>query len=97
MAPMPPGNYSGWGGPPQFPMGGPSPSPQAMPQAMYDRPMMQRAETHHVPGLGRSRRTPIKPWMLVIGALVMAFLAFAVTRACIHTTTTNPATDPKPK
>jgi len=86
MAPMPPGNYPNWGGPPQF-------SPAA--QAMYDRPVMKRPETHHVPGLGRSRRTPLKPWMLVLGALVMAFLAFAVTRACIHTTTNKPATETK--
>jgi hypothetical protein len=29
--------------------------------------------------------------MLVIGALIMAGLAFAVTRACIHSATSKPA------
>jgi hypothetical protein len=33
--------------------------------------------------------------MLVIGALMMAFLAFAVTRACIHTATVKPAAETK--
>jgi serine/threonine protein kinase len=78
----PPGNYGPWGGPPQPPMGGP-----ALPQSMYERPVMPRPATQQVPGFGKSRRTPLKPWMLIIGALVMAFLAFAVTRACIHTAT----------
>jgi hypothetical protein len=29
--------------------------------------------------------------MLVLGAFVMALLAFAITRACIHTTANKPA------
>ena len=88
MQQMPPGHYPNWGRPPQLPMGGPA-------QAMYERPMMPRPATQPVPRAGRSRRTPVKPWMLVIGALMMAFLAFAVTRACIHTATTRPAAETK--
>jgi len=34
------------------------------------------------PDHGRKRR-PLQPWMLVVGAIVMAVLAFAVTRAFI--------------
>ena len=88
MQQMPPGNYPNWGRPPQLPMGGPG-------QAMYERPMMPRPATQPVSGPGKSRRTPVKPWMLVIGALMMALLAFAVTRACIHTATTKPAAEAK--
>jgi hypothetical protein len=33
--------------------------------------------------------------MLVIGALIMALLAFAVTRACIHTAAGRPTPDAK--
>ena len=88
MQQMPPGNYPNWGRPPQLPMGGPG-------QAMYERPMMPRPATQPVPGPGKSRRTPVKPWMLIIGALMMALLAFAVTRACIHTATTKPAAEAK--
>jgi hypothetical protein len=33
--------------------------------------------------------------MLVIGALVMAVLAFAVTRACINSATSRPAAEPR--
>jgi eukaryotic-like serine/threonine-protein kinase len=89
MQPMP-GNFPNWGAPPQPPMGGLPPG-----QGMYDRPVMQRPATQQVPGLGKSRRTPLKPWMLLIGALVMALLAFAVTRACIHTATTKPPAEAK--
>jgi hypothetical protein len=69
--------------------------PGAMPGAIYDRPDMQRPTTQPLSGFGRPRRTPLKPWVLVIGALVMAFLAFAVTRACIHTATPKPAAEAK--
>jgi hypothetical protein len=33
--------------------------------------------------------------MLILGALVMALLAFAVTRACIHSATNRPAAESK--
>jgi hypothetical protein len=34
----------------------------------------------------KQSKQSIQPWMLVVGAVVMAGLAFAVTRACIHPT-----------
>ena len=43
------------------------------------------------PRFAAPRRAPLMPWMLAVGALVMALLAFAVTRACIHTATNKPA------
>jgi hypothetical protein len=36
-----------------------------------------------VAGFQRPRKQGIKPWVLVIGALIMAALAFAITRAFI--------------
>jgi serine/threonine-protein kinase len=86
-APMlqpPPGGYRPWGPAPQGPVGG---SPGV--QAMYDRrpPGPARRPSVSSPQrFSRSRRS-LRPWMLVLGALIMALLAFAVTRACIHTAT----------
>jgi hypothetical protein len=38
-----------------------------------------------VAGYQKPRKpSAIKPWVLVIGAVVMAVLAFSITRACIH-------------
>jgi hypothetical protein len=85
--PMLPGNYGGWGLPAQLPAGA---SPAV--QAMYDR-QPQRQSDPQARRFRRYRRTPLKPWMLVIGALIMALLAFAVTRACIHTATSRPAAE----
>jgi serine/threonine protein kinase len=82
---MPPGNYGAWGLPPQPPVGA---SPAV--QAMYDRRPPSPA-----PRLGRSRRKPLQPAILLIGALIMALLAFAVTRACIHTATSRPSAESK--
>jgi hypothetical protein len=86
--PMPQANHAGWG-PPQLSVGA---SP-AM-QAMYDR-----APPYRQPGAPARRfprrKTPLKPWMLVIGALIMALLAFAVTRACIHTATSRSPSESK--
>ncbi|HEU4726836.1 MAG TPA: protein kinase [Kofleriaceae bacterium] len=81
---MPPGNY--WGMP-QLPMGAASP---AMP--LYDRQVAPRAAAY---AARRPRRPALQPWMLVIGALLMALLAFTVTRACIHTATSRPAAESK--
>jgi hypothetical protein len=41
-----------------------------------------RQSAAQVPGFGR-RKSGIKPWVLVVGALIMAALAFAITRAFI--------------
>jgi len=78
MLPPAPGAYGGWAGPPQVPSA----------QAMYDRRPPgppHRPSTSMPQRFGRSRRSQIQPWMLIIGALVVALLAFAVTRACLHT------------
>jgi serine/threonine-protein kinase len=103
MAPPPPsGNYPAWGMPPQHPMGRAAPLGQAAPAlpAAYARPVVQRSVTGPAPGVGTPRRPPLTPWILVIGAIVMAFLAFAVTRAFIHahathTTTSGPRAETK--
>jgi serine/threonine-protein kinase len=84
-APMPGAGYAPWGRPPQAPVG---PSPAV--QAMYDR---RAPSPPHRPSPQRfapSRRPQLRPWMLVLGALIMALLAFAVTRACIHSATSRP-------
>jgi hypothetical protein len=44
----------------------------------------------------KASKQAIKPWMLVVGAVVMAGLAFAVTRACIHPTASHAAAESKP-
>jgi serine/threonine protein kinase len=55
----------------------------------YDRPTYTPTPTHlqgpPVSGFHAQRpSSPLKPWMLVVGALLMAALAFLLTRACIH-------------
>jgi serine/threonine-protein kinase len=67
----------GWPIPGQPPVG----VPPAM-QALYERRPRHGSQVRL-----RRRRSSVQPWMLVIGALIMALLAFAVTRACIHTAT----------
>ena len=50
----------------------------------FDQPVFpNRPSAPHVAGFGRPRKQPLKPWMLVVGAVVMAILAFAITRAFI--------------
>jgi hypothetical protein len=93
-APMqPPPGYRPWGLPPQGPVG----PPPGM-QAMYDRhPPDPQHRPSSVPSprrFARSRRMQLRPWMLVLGALIMALLAFAVTRACIHRATSRPVPVP---
>jgi serine/threonine protein kinase len=81
MQPPPQGGMPGgypWGGAPPLP---PRNASQAA-QDMYDqRPVYpQRAS---LPGMGPGpwRKQMLKPWMLIAGALVMAVLAFVITRA----------------
>jgi serine/threonine-protein kinase len=83
-----PGNYAGWGLQAQMPLGA---SPAV--QAMYDRQPPHRPSTASPHRFGRHRRTPLRPWMLAIGALIMALLAFVVTRACIHSAPSKPAAE----
>jgi hypothetical protein len=79
------GNHAGW-------MAPGSAGPAA---PMYERPVGHRPSVAQLPRSGKPRRAPLRPWMLVIGALLMALLAFAVTRACIHTATRKPAAPTK--
>ncbi|HEX3763285.1 MAG TPA: serine/threonine-protein kinase [Kofleriaceae bacterium] len=77
MLPPPPVPYGGWAGPPQMPI-----APPSAPGLPY-RPSAASPQQR----FARSRRSQVQPWMLIIGALVVALLAFAVTRACIHSAT----------
>ncbi|HEU0037625.1 MAG TPA: serine/threonine-protein kinase [Kofleriaceae bacterium] len=81
--PMPMQNqYPNWGVHPQLPPRGASPTAQDM----YERPVypQNRSSTPQVAGFqGPPKRLVLKPWMLVIGALIMAGLAFAITRAVL--------------
>ena len=77
-----------WGPPAQPPLASPAV------HAMYDRRPPQRPPTASSP-FRRSRRAQLRPAILVIGALIMALLAFAVTRACIHTATSRQPAESK--
>ncbi len=75
-------NYPVWGVQSHLPPRGASPTTPDM----MDRPMMQRPQPQqpYVSGFGpKQKKAALQPWMLVVGALVMAALAFAVTRAFI--------------
>lgn len=49
-----------------------------------DRPVYpSRPQLPHVAGFQQPRKAAIQPWILVVGALLMAVLAFAITRAFI--------------
>lgn len=70
--PLPPG----YGPPPTHDYG---PSPTHDP---YGRPLVHRDSLPYMHG-PPPRRDGLQPWMLVVGALIMAGLAFAITRALI--------------
>jgi len=78
--PPPQGNYPGWGVQPQLPVRGASPTTPDM----YERPVYPQRQS--VPVIGFERRDPpsIKTWVLFVGALVMAGLAFLITRLFLH-------------
>jgi serine/threonine protein kinase len=80
----PPGNYPQWGVQPQQP---PRAPPPAAPDPMLHRGgAMMPPYTQLPPAAGGAptrKQRLLQPWMLVIGAIVMAVLAFAVTRAFI--------------
>jgi hypothetical protein len=71
---------------PQGQMMGPPQGPGYAGWAGQPHPGSAAADPRHgsVPPMmspGRLRKQALKPWMLVVGALVMAALAFAITRA----------------
>jgi serine/threonine protein kinase len=80
--PPPAGSYPGWGPP----VASQHPQRDATPTAadMYERPVYPQ---HHLPpqvaGFERTERSGLQPWVLVVGAIIMAGLAFAITRAFI--------------
>jgi serine/threonine-protein kinase len=79
---QPAGGYQGWGAPiaPQRPVRDATPTAQDS----FDQPVFpNRPSMPQVAGFQRPRKQGIKPWVLVIGALIMAALAFAITRAFI--------------
>jgi serine/threonine-protein kinase len=69
-----------WGGPPQ-PIIPQQAQRGASPTApdMFERPSM-RSSAPQVAGFGQKKPQLLQPWMLIVGALVMAALAFAITR-----------------
>ena len=76
------GGYPGWGPP----IAAQRPVRDATPTAKdsFDQPMFaNRPAGPQVAGFTRPRKQGIKPWVLVIGALIMAALAFVITRAFI--------------
>jgi serine/threonine protein kinase len=80
--PPPAGGYPGWG-PPIAPQ---HPQRDATPTAadMYERPVYpQHQLPPQVAGFERTERPGLQPWVLVVGAIIMAGLAFAITRAFI--------------
>ena len=86
FSPSPPAaSYPAWGAPapiaPQRPMRDATPTARDA----FDRPMApNRPSMPQVAGFGTQKKKGLAPWMLIVGALVMAALAFAITRAFIH-------------
>jgi len=75
-------NYPVWGVQPQLPPRGASPTTPDM----MERPVLSQLPQQgpQVAGFGpKPKKAALQPWMLVVGALIMAALAFAVTRAFI--------------
>ena len=70
-----PGNYPNWGGP-----AAPHRAASPTQQDAFDRPVFPpRPSTPQVSGFGAKKAPALQPWMLIVGALVMAALAFAIT------------------
>jgi len=82
----PAGSYPGWGPP----IAAQRPTRDATPtsQDRFDRPVypQQRPSMPQVAGFQPQRpaRYGVKPWMLVVGAIIVAIAAFAITRAFIR-------------
>jgi serine/threonine-protein kinase len=84
--------------PPQQIMTPPGPY-QAPPHMMTPYPQQQQQwqppppPPQHRPPQQTQRGPIVQPWMLIVGALIMAGLAFGVTRACIGSSPKAPAAD----
>ena len=79
--PAPPG-YPPWGAAiaPQRPLRDATPTSRDS----FDRPVFpNRTPQPQVAGFGAQKKKGLMPWMLVVGALIMALLAFVITRAFI--------------
>jgi serine/threonine-protein kinase len=78
MAPQPMGMPPSFPQPwqPQRPTRGASPTSQDM----FDRQAGSRSQPPQVAGFGAKKPQLLQPWMLIVGALVMAGLAFLITR-----------------
>ncbi len=81
-APPQAGGFAGWAPP----ISTQRPIRDATPTARdaFDQPVFPRAPSMpQVAGFNRTRKLALQPWMLVVGALLVAALAFAITRAFI--------------
>jgi hypothetical protein len=82
MPPQQAGSFRNWS--PQIAAHLPPRDATPTTQDAYDRPVYpQRPSMPQVAGFQRQRKSGLHPWILIVGALVMAALAFAITRAFI--------------
>lgn len=84
MPSQPAGAFPGWG-PPIAAQMPPREATPTVPESYDGRPVYNRSQGPQVAGFNTTMkgRGGLKPWVLVVGALVMAALAFAITRAFI--------------
>ena len=76
-AALQPGYPPMWGAQPQLPPRGASPTAPDL----YDRPVYPQRPSVPVIGFERGKReTSVKTWVLILGAVLMAAVAFAITR-----------------
>jgi serine/threonine protein kinase len=84
QAPPPNSGYQGWSPPiaPQIPARDATPTAKdSFERPQY--PSQSRPQMPQVAGFQKPQKAMIQPWILVVGALIMAALAFAITRAFI--------------
>jgi hypothetical protein len=91
-------SYPMWGGNNQVDTMNPPRAASPTVPDTYERPsysaMPNRPSVPQVAGFGAPKKGGIKPWMLVVGALIVAGLAFAMTRAFIGGKATVPVKPP---
>jgi serine/threonine-protein kinase len=85
FSPAPPAaSYPAWGAPAAIAPQRPARDATPTARDSFDRPVVNRPSMPQVAGFGTQKKKGLAPWMLIVGALVMAALAFAITRAFIH-------------